>query len=241
MRQTLKKAEIIHLATRSRIMSSRKRRISPVLFAAAVVVIAGCSDSSGDETHGVTATQLCDAVLSESAAASLERMTGTTEFTELDGTDEAGQPNKFSLSRAAKNLHAIVSKRSSCSIYKADDESGRPVVDINFAATVSHPKTSKDGKDRVRNRVTYRMGQYATAGADGASLFFHCPTKGDADDYVGDAEYVKAAMYAPVAGLKGNHIDDDRMTVLTAVSRKLVAKLGCENTADLPAKIPDPA
>lgn len=167
-------------------------------------------------------------------------MAGTKEFTELDGTSNTGKPTRFSLNRAVENLHGKTSERSSCNIYKADDGSGPQILDISFAATSTYPKRNRGEESRAGNQVFYPMGLYAASGTNGASLFFHCPTKGSVDDYIGDTNYVKAEMFAPEGRLRGNTIDRDRMTVLNAASQKLVAKLGCEGTAKLPGKVPDP-
>ncbi|MFJ8827216.1 hypothetical protein ACIREE_36295 [Streptomyces sp. NPDC102467] len=213
-----------------------------ICAAVLAVVACGCSDSSAkDEGDGVQASKMCAGALDAPAATALERISGTDRFEELTGTNDSGEPNRFSVSRTVKHLHDELTSRSSCSVYKAGDNSGKPVLDIDFSASQSHPEGTESPKS-VKATVTYPLGVYAVTTANGAQLFFRCTTKASsADAYVGDAKYVMAEMYSMTGDVRGGDESKDRMTVLNSVARAVAKEAGCTREAALPNTVPAPA
>lgn len=225
----------------SRARRSAIRKLQQATCGMAIIAgFTGCTNSPDKDTQGMSATQVCDSTLDATAAAAAERMADTKKFTELTGTNDAGEPNKFSLSRAIKHLHGTTSERSSCSIYKADDQSGHPLLDVDFSAAARHPKPKESHDGSENDRVVYPIGLYAITGSNGATLFFRCPTKGSAEEFVGDTQYVKAAMFAPNKQLRGNSVSKDQMAILVSLSRQFATRLGCGDVANLPSELPNP-
>ncbi|MFF4042158.1 hypothetical protein [Streptomyces sp. NPDC001816] len=212
-------------------------------FTAVAVLVGGCSDDSGkghtsEPNTGVVASKICDGSLDSQAATALQRLSGTDRFDELTGTNEAGEPNAFSLNRAVKHLHDEYLKRSACWVYKSGDESGTPLLEIRFLASSNHPSSSEKqpGSDRVR----YPLGVYALAGPYGADLFFRCPTKPTTDDAaIGSTNYVKAEMTAPADHMRGGSVNKDRMMILNSMARAVAEAAGCPSTAALPKQVPE--
>ncbi|WP_338697049.1 hypothetical protein V2W30_15505 [Streptomyces sp. Q6] len=222
-------------------MSGRSTPRAAFAVAALAILISGCSSSSGNSSGGETASagvpavEVCAGTLDASAVAALVRMSGTDRFDELTGTNDAGEPNKFSLGRAVKHLHEKTSRRSACTVYKAGDSSGKPLLEIDFSASLSHPDDTTSGA----SNVIYPLGVYAATGVNGSQLFFRCKTEANsADSYVGDSEYVKASMYSASGKIRGDSGGRDRMTVLNSVARALAKEAGCAQEADLPEKLP---
>ncbi|MFF4095722.1 hypothetical protein ACFYYY_18120 [Streptomyces sp. NPDC001834] len=196
----------------------------------------GCSDGSDKEPDGLSASQVCDGTLTASAATTLERIGETDRFTELTGTNDIGDPNKFSVKLAAKRLHEERGRRSECSLYKVGNDSGYPLMTIDFEPVAKHPDPDKAAKNMERDETVFPLGLFAYTAADnGAYLYFSCPTEGPE----GNTPYVKAEMYSSKAQMNADSTGKDRMTILNAVSRSLAKELGCAAQAKLPAKVPD--
>ncbi|MFI7502944.1 hypothetical protein ACIBVL_31610 [Streptomyces sp. NPDC049687] len=208
-----------------------------------LVVASGCSDNSEQSetprsSSGVAANKVCDGTLDASAAAALQRLSGAERFEELTGTNDAGEPNTFSVSRAVKHLHDNYSAQGTCWVYKTDDDSGRSFLEIRFSAAKSHPSSSagESGDDTV----LYPMGVYARVSGNGADLYFDCPTKATTDDaFTGDTEFVKAEMYAVAAKIQGKDVNKDRITILNSMARAVAEAAGCASTAALPTRVPE--
>ncbi|MFD5796534.1 hypothetical protein ACFWIO_24000 [Streptomyces diastatochromogenes] len=224
-------------------LSGRRLRARALCFTAIAVLVGGCSNGSGkgdrsEPNTGVAAGKICDGTLDSSAAAALRRLSGTDRFDELSGTNEAGEPNAFSLSRAVKHLHGEYLKRSACWVYKSGDESGTPLLEVRFSATRSYPSSSE--KHSVGDRVRYPLGVYALAGPNGADLFFRCPTKPTSDDAaIGSTDYVKAEMTAHANQMRGDNVNKDRMVVLNSMARAIAEGAGCTSSAALLAQVPE--
>ncbi|MFF1453451.1 hypothetical protein ACFVYF_35740 [Streptomyces sp. NPDC058274] len=203
----------------------------------------GCSnDPAKSQPEGaitdVAASKVCDGALDASAAAALQRLSGTDRFDERVGTNDAGEPNTFSLDRAVKHLHGEYLKRSACWVYKSGDESGQPLFEVRFSASLTYPSGS--GKESEDDRVRYHLGVYAVAGRNGADMFFRCPTNATTNDaYVGNTNYVKAEMFSVTSKMRGDNVNKDRMMVLNSMSRKVAAKAGCASQAALPSQVPE--
>ncbi|NED37370.1 hypothetical protein [Streptomyces sp. SID8499] len=197
---------------------------------------AGCTSDPDSGQSGVSAEQVCDGSLDKEAAAALRRLSGSDRFKELTGTNDAGEPNKFSLGRAAQHLHDATAERSRCTVYKATDKSGIPLIQIDFKAADSYPRR-QDTQGQEPRKVYYDLGVYAsTAGEYSTTLYFRCRTTSRGKS----ADYVDAGISSVSGKLKGNSKSADRMTVLNAVSRRLAAELNCSASAGLPARIPAP-
>ncbi|WP_329363675.1 hypothetical protein [Streptomyces sp. NBC_01483] len=202
----------------------------------AALFVSGCSGSSGEEQPaGVAARQLCDGTLDAEATAAVERLSGTKQFTELTGTNESGEPNKFSVARAVKHLHDETTRRSRCNIYKASGDNDFPVLQIQFYAAKQHPQPLKEA---TRNLVPFAVGTYAATGTNGADLYFACTTGGTANSFIGNAQYVKGEMTSSFSALRSTSDAREHMVILNSVARAVAAKAGCAAEARLPAKVP---
>ncbi|MFJ1615526.1 MULTISPECIES: hypothetical protein [unclassified Streptomyces] len=195
----------------------------------------GCSNESDKGPDGLSASQVCDGTLTASAAAALERIGDTDRFTELTGTNDIGDPNKFSVKLAAKRLHDERGQRGQCNLYKVGNDSGYPLMVIDFEPVAKHPDSEKAKKNMDRDEIVFPLGLFAyTAGDNGAYLYFSCPTEGPE----GKTPYVKADMYTSKGQMNADSTGKDRMTILNAVSRGLAKELGCAAQAQLPAEVP---
>ncbi|QJS09655.1 hypothetical protein HKX69_09065 [Streptomyces argyrophyllae] len=205
------------------------------------LLVASCSSDPEHEqakTSGTTASKVCGGALDASAGQSLQNLAGTDRFDESTGADETGQPRSFSVQDAVRHLHDEYRQRPACWVYKAGDESGKPLLEIRFSASQSYPAPSD--KEVNGSKVRYPVGLYAQVGRDGADLFFQCPTRaGSKDAYIGDTKYVKAELYSTRSQLRGDSIDKDRMVILNSVSREVAQEAGCASEADLPTGVPD--
>ena len=202
-----------------------------------LAAVSGCSGGE-QEPDGLTASQVCDETLTGPAVTALERIGGTDRFDELTGTNDIGDPNKFSLDRAAKRLHTELGQRSECSLYKADDDSGHYVIKMQFEPTDSRPDPEKASRKNGAEdyRSVFPLGLYAyVPEEDGASLFFSCTTKGPERS----TPYVVASMFTTKNQVEPGSTAKDRMVVLNSVSRALAEELGCAAQAKLPAEVPD--
>ncbi|MFH8775230.1 hypothetical protein [Streptomyces sp. NPDC017958] len=218
-------------------------RARALCFTAVAVLVGGCSNGSGkgdrrEPNTDVAADRICDGTLDSAAAAALRRLSGTDRFDELSGTNEAGEPNAFSLSRAVKHLHDEYLKQSACRVYKSGDESGTLFLEVRFSASSNHPASSEkqSGGDRVR----YPLGVFAQAGLYGADLFFRCETKPTSENAaIGSTNYVKAEMTAAANRMRGDSVNKDRMVVLNSMARAVAEDAGCTSSAALPTQVPE--
>ncbi|MFJ4961453.1 hypothetical protein EES43_10190 [Streptomyces sp. ADI96-02] len=196
-----------------------------------LVSTACAGEDSGKERETLSASQVCDSTLTPRSAKALERLAATERFTELVGTNKLGEPYTFSLKRAAKRLHNDVAERNKCSIYKADDDSGIPLMMIDFTPERDHPDPAEQSGEGAR--LLFPMGAYADADDEnGTYLNFSCPTSGPD----GTSPYVAARMWS-----SSSSRGQDRMAVLNDVSRALAKQLGCADKAALPAQVPEPS
>jgi hypothetical protein len=218
-----------------------KSRLALIL-AVAAILSSGCSSDFGterpsDDQRGVPAGKICDGTLDASAVTALQRMSGTNRFEELTGTNQAGEPDEFSVNRSVKHLHDEYLKQSECSVYKAGDGSGKPLFEVRFSASERYPSGKGNSSDR---KIRYPLGVFAQVRLNGADLFFRCPTKAPVkDSHIGDTEYVKAEMYTAVNGLRGNDRATDIMVVLNSMARAVAEAAGCASQAGLPSRVPD--
>ncbi|MFJ2650705.1 hypothetical protein ACIO1C_28795 [Streptomyces sp. NPDC087420] len=212
--------------------------------AAVLLGVAGCSDGSdrsdGDQAPpGVTAERVCDGALDATGAEALKRLGGTDRFTELTGTTDAGQPNAFSVARAAKHLHDNTALRSRCTVYKAGDKSGQPLVELDFKAASRFPGRSAV-ENGARDLTYYPVGVLAyTKEENSTSLYFRCPTRGTGST-AAETPYVNAGLFSTPAQIEGDTTSKDRMAVLNSVSRRLADELTCAGEARLPERVPAP-
>ncbi|MEV0024306.1 hypothetical protein AB0H45_19215 [Streptomyces atroolivaceus] len=198
----------------------------------------GCSGDGAQEPEGLATSAVCDGTLTGPAAEALERIGGTKQFTELTGTNDIGDPSKFSLDLAVRRLHTELGQRSECTLYKADNDSGIYLMKIRFEPTAERPAPEKAAKAQNAgdDRLVFPIGLYAyTPEENGASLLFSCATKSSEEN----TPYVMASMFTNKNQVNPGSTAKDRMTVLNAVSRALAEKLGCAAQAQLPAEVPD--
>ncbi|MEV5316561.1 hypothetical protein AB0K92_02600 [Streptomyces sp. NPDC052687] len=218
-----------------------KSRIA-LFIAVAALLTSGCSGGSDSDGRskaqkGIPAHEICDGTLDPSAAAALKRMSGTNRFEELAGANQAGEPDEFSVSRSVKHLHDDYLKQSECSVYKADDGSVQPLFEVRFSASRYYPSGKAHSSDR---KVRYPLGVFAQVGLNGADLFFRCSTKASTKDaHIGDADYVKAEMYASINRLRGDDKARDVMVILNSMARAVAEAAGCASQAGLPTRVPD--
>ncbi|MFH9133268.1 hypothetical protein [Streptomyces sp. NPDC017524] len=218
--------------------TSRQKRAATAWLRAAYGVLllaVAATACGGDEDNGkqdvLSAEQVCDGTLRESAQQALRRVSGTDRFTELTGRDASGEPGTFSLELAAKHLHGKIGERLDCNVYRADDDSGHPQLEVEFEPRADRPDMSKDDE-----HLPFALGVHAYVKGDGgAYLYFSCSTEGKQ----GKASYVKASMFT-VAGVDPASTPKDRMTVLNDVARGLANELGCADEAALPDQVPEP-
>ncbi|MFJ9922645.1 hypothetical protein ACIRSF_25520 [Streptomyces rubiginosohelvolus] len=202
-----------------------------------LLLATACTDAESGKKATLSATQVCDSTLTPSSAKALERLAATERFTELTGTNQRGDANKFSLELAAKRLYGGVKERNTCMVYKADDDSGIPLLKIEFEPTKSHPDPQTEVRKADRDRLVFPLGAYAEINGDsGANLYFPCSTKGPE----GASPYVRARMYSSGGQPAPGSSPEDRLAVLNDIARGLAEQLGCSDEAALPDRIPAP-
>ncbi|MET7441068.1 hypothetical protein ACFYQQ_35455 [Streptomyces sp. NPDC005496] len=204
------------------------------LSATFLLALSGCSGEDDKSMPGRPPGRICDGTLNKSAADSLRRLAGTGRFTELTGTNEVGEPNRFSLEKAASHLHKETPERSRCTVYRADDDSGIPLIQIDFKAADRYPDREKTDQNQARKTVFYDIGAYAsTKGNDSTSLYFRCQSS----DGKENTEYVNAGMFSTGSKLKGSFKSSDRMNILNSVARHVATQLKCSDEAGLPVEV----
>ncbi|WP_159044759.1 hypothetical protein [Streptomyces sp. XY152] len=192
-----------------------------------------CSDGEQEAPH-LTATQVCDSTLDTSAAEALERMGATEKF----GETYRDSPEGFSLTRAAQTLHADVPQRNSCYVYKLDDHTGRPLIDVEFFAIDRYMKPDHSPDKGDTENKFYPIGLYAkTHGTESATLYFKCSTQGGGNE----TPYVKATLFSASGEVSPKATGQDLMTILGTMSRALAKQVGCASEAALPAQITEAA
>lgn len=205
-------------------------------WAALVLGAAGCSDDGGESEQAVrSSAQVCDSTLTSSGQTALKRIGGTDRYTELSGTQQNGDPYRFSVSLAAKRLHSEFLQRNKCAVYRADGKYDFPLLDISFEPSSTVPEeVSESGAEEF----FYPLGEFASVnsepGSTYATLFFACATKGPD----GGSSHVKASLYVPTNQTQPGSTAEDRMAVLNDVARGLAKQLGCADEAALPARVP---
>ncbi|MFE4050650.1 hypothetical protein [Streptomyces sp. YIM B13518] len=191
--------------------------------------LSACSDGEQEDPH-LTATQVCGSTLNTSAADALERMGATKKF----GETYRDSPKSFSLSRAAKTLHVDMTQRNSCYVYKVDDDSGHPLIHVDFFATDIYTKPDPSPEKGDAEDKFYPIGLYAkTHGTESATIYFKCSTRGGGNE----TPYVKATLYSAPGQVSPKATGQDLMTILGTMSRALAGQLGCAAEAALPAQI----
>ncbi|GAA5704859.1 MULTISPECIES: hypothetical protein [Streptomyces] len=213
--------------------------LGPAVCCIALILgLSACSGGNGDKKErSLTAAEVCDSTLDSSAIAGLKRMGDTQKFTELPGTDDSGEPNKFSLKRAASTIHDDMTQRNQCVVYKTGDTTGHPLIDVDFSAVKYHPNSEKPTADASAELTIYPIGVYAaTHGNASASLYFKCPTK----DPEGTKPYIQASVHSTADQVSAKATAKDSMDILNSVSRSMAKQLGCASQADLPANVPLP-
>ncbi|MFI1187737.1 hypothetical protein [Streptomyces californicus] len=198
---------------------------------------AACTGDGSEEEPTLSSSQVCDSTLSPSSAKSLERLASTDRFTELTGTNDLGDSEKFSLKVAAKRLYRRPTERNACWIYKAGDNKGIPFLIIEFEPAAGHPSPEEQVRKANSDRLVYPLGSYAEINGNiGTNLYFACSTKGPE----GASPYVWAGMFSSSGQLAPGSAPEHRMAILNDVARAMAEQLGCADEAALPARIPEP-
>jgi hypothetical protein len=206
----------------------------------AAVLIFGASACSGgddgEEATSLTASQVCASTLDSSAAAALQRIGGTEKFTELPGTNDSGEPNKFSLKRAASTIHQDKTRRNQCFVFKAEDESGQPLILVDFSATKYDPTEDAPATDAGSGQTIYPFGVHAqTNDNSSALLYFECSTRGSGTA----TPHIRASLTSAPGQIAAKTTGRDLMIVLNAISRGMAKQLGCVSQAALPSEVPE--
>ncbi|MEU3826239.1 hypothetical protein AB0F36_13085 [Streptomyces sp. NPDC029080] len=223
--------------------SIRKNRFDALRAALGVTVIlfsvSACSGSGdGEEEPFLSASQVCGSTLDSAAAEALQRVGGTTKFSELPGTDDAGHPNKFSLEHAAGTLHDDATERNQCDVFKAGDKTGYSLIEVDFSAVASHPTAHGSQDDGGTENTIYPIGVYAkTHGNVSATLFFEC-SKRETGEKKNSSPYVRAYLYGTPDQVSPDSTGRDLMIILNSISRAMAKQLGCASGAALPARVP---
>ncbi|WP_318214674.1 hypothetical protein [Streptomyces sp. SCL15-6] len=204
-------------------------RKSAITVAVLAVSLTACSDDERQEPN-LTAAQVCASTLDKAAAAALERMGDTKSFRE----NYRGTPEGFSLASAARTLHHDATQRTGCFVYRADDDSGHPLIDVDFAATAVHAKPNSPSEIGDSGSHFYPIGLYAkTHNTNSATLYFACSTR----DGETKTPYVKATLYSAPDQVSAKAASQDLMTILNTMSRALAGHLGCTSEAALPSQV----
>ncbi|MGW1506650.1 hypothetical protein ACWCQW_51020 [Streptomyces mirabilis] len=230
------------LQTREPLQSRAKRRAALRSALGAAVLISGisaCSGGTGDkEEQTLTASQVCASTLDSSAVTALHRIGNTERFTELPGTDDTGESNKFSLKRAASTIHDDMTQRNQCTVFKAGDKTSHPIIDVDFSATEYHPSTDGSTEDGKSENTIYPIGVYAKTNDNvSATIYFKCSTHGSRKP-ADLTSYIEANLYSTPDQISTKATGRDLMTVLNAISRGMAKQLGCEAQAALPSQVP---
>lgn len=165
-------------------------------------------------------------------------MGDTVKFTELPGNDDSGQPNKFSLKHAASTIHENKTQRNQCTIFKAGDESGHPLIDVDFSAATYAPGKETSDEDKNSGNTVYPIGVYArTDGTSSALLYFKCRTEapGKASSSI---PYIRASLSSTPGQMSSKATSRDLMTVLNSLSGAMARQLGCSAQAALRSEVP---
>ncbi|HEY8997006.1 MAG TPA: hypothetical protein VIM60_03865, partial [Edaphobacter sp.] len=205
---------------RHHVFGSRRRMIA--LAVGMTLSLGACTaESEGDKPPSLSADQVCDGALDAEGRAALTRLSDANSFEELTGENNAGEPRKFSLARAAKHLHDEYGARSRCDIYKTGKGNDFPVLSIDFMASKHSLKPSKE---RRPESVLFNVGSYADVTKNGAYLYFNCATKGSVGSFVGDTPYVKGEMFSTSFAARDPR---DRMVILNSLARAVAEEVGC--------------
>ncbi|WP_328721429.1 hypothetical protein OHT52_19250 [Streptomyces sp. NBC_00247] len=207
-----------------------------------VLLVAGltaCGDGDGGSANKPDvrpASQICDGTLKRAGGAALQKLGGTDEYWESEGSAESGDPYKFSVKETAEKLREGA-RGVDCRIYLGDSDSDLPLIDIGFVAIAASPDPAKPaGSGDDLDRIIYPLGSYAAVGKnEGALLYFACPSAKSQKA----GGFVKAEMYLDEGMADPGGTAEDRMTVLNAVARGLAEELGCAAEAKLPAEVPE--
>ncbi len=194
--------------------------------------VSACSGNDNDTKEPtLTASQVCDSTLDSSAVAALKRIGNTEEFEELTGSADSGEPNKFSLKRAAKTVHENPSQRNQCWVYKAGDKSGHPLIAVDFSAMNYTPKADDVSENDESENTIYPIGVYAKTHENiSASIYFKCSTQ---DTYINASLTTAGQLSTKTTGR-------DLLTVLNAITRAMAKQLDCASEAALPSQVPEP-
>ncbi|MBT2677223.1 hypothetical protein J7E95_41860 [Streptomyces sp. ISL-14] len=205
-----------------------------------ILSVSACSSNDSDKKEpSLTASQVCDSSLDSSAAAALRRMGSSEKFTELPGTMDSGEPNKFSLKRAANTVHEDMTQRNQCAVYKAGDTTGHPLIDVDFSAVKDHPSTDGASQEAESENVIYPIGAYAkTHENTSAAIYFKCSTQ-DAGKIKEPTPFIQGSLYSTPDQISPKTTGRDLMTVLSAITRAMAKQLGCTSEAALPSQVPD--
>lgn len=206
-----------------------------VLLVAGLTACGEGGTGSADKPAVRPASRICDGTLKGAGGTALRKIGGTDEYWESEGSDENGDPYKFSVKATAKKLREGT-RGGGCRIYLGDRDSDFPLIDIGFVASAVSPDPAQPaGSGDDPDKIIYPLGSYAAVGKDeGALLYFTCPSAKSRKA----GGFVKAEMYLAEGMADPTGTAEDRMAVLNAVARGLAEELGCATEADLPTTVP---
>ncbi|WP_328308881.1 hypothetical protein OG432_07225 [Streptomyces sp. NBC_00442] len=218
----------------------RRSRAAMLAMALAIVVCCGCSDNSEPEPKSTPAPDLCAGTLDTAAVAALRRLADTDQFIEDSGGGKHGQPRLFSLPWTAAHLHDPGIRLAECGIDKAKHDGTYWGLNLDFTAASAVPTRDQIANDfpvARYGRLTYfPTGETAYVQGDSiATLYFACRTRGNDRE----TPYVRAGSITN-GHLEGDSKAKDHMAIVSSVSRRLAAELGCADEANLPTTVPNP-
>lgn len=212
--------------------SSHQVRARSLLLSLAMVGLVSLSGSAcSDETdNGLSAREVCDASLSPSAAASLERLAEDDKFTESTSSKLSETAHELRTHRQRDDPDQMPHYAILCQL--EDPGGSSPALDVDFRWMDVDPRRLPPDRGLKPEPTYYRIGERAFSSVRfGAHLDFRCTTR---DQPEAEARWIKASLTVAYRHADPEAQAKDQMLILHSVSRRLAAALKCSD-ANLPA------
>lgn len=197
----------------------------PALVITVAAGLTGCSSKDDTEAGGQSpkSDALCGVAKDGTARKSLVDLAGTKG---LKSMDFAG------IAKVAKDMKANLSapledrKRSACGVYPVSDTTEGITFDFSWEKRFSFTESTTPQSDAVFYHLGDAVGQ--TLSDKAAYIYFPCDVPGTEES---TNRFVTAHAYnhMPQNDQAKGDPGDNQLTILNAVSRELVGKLGCTN------------
>jgi hypothetical protein len=175
----------------------------------------GPDEPSRPTADATPAAEICDGTLSDSAAESLEKVSGQREFTELDGLPRAKLDD---FARLLRRPGAF--RETFCNIY-TPVHGPNPFATIDFRwVTMDSPSDFPTPGDEG-GKIFYATGESAYVEDDAAIITFPCPIREASPD-----EYLDAYLFTPQPSAT-DYESGDPMSIINSISRAVAEELGC--------------